>query len=66
MSDHLKQLESEMEKLRKQIEANPDEDAMLNLARKMKADHDTVQEAVQYAEIPEKDKKKLIRLARSL
>jgi len=66
MSDHLEQLESEMDKLRRQIEKNPDEDAMLNLARKMKADHDTVQEAVQYAEIPEKDKRKLIRLARSL
>jgi len=59
-------LEDEMDKLRKRIEENPDEEAMLNLARKMKADHDTVQEAVQYAEISEKDKQKLLRLARSL
>jgi len=66
MSNHVRRLEDEMDKLRKRIEENPDEEAMLNLARKMKADHDTVQEAVQYAEISEKDKQKLLRLARSL
>jgi hypothetical protein len=59
-------LESEMNELKRKIEQNPDEDAMLNLARKMRSDHETVREAVQYAEIPEKDKKKLLRLVNDL
>lgn len=59
-------LESEMNELKRKIEQNPDEDAMLNLARKMRSDHETVREAVQYAEIPEKDKKKLLRLVNEL
>lgn len=59
-------LESEMSELKRKIEQNPDEEALLNLARKMRSDHETVQEAVQYADIPEKDKRKLYRLAREL
>jgi len=55
-----------MSKLKRQIEHNPDEDAMLNLARKLRSDHETVREAVQYADIPEKDKKKLLRLAKEM
>jgi hypothetical protein len=64
--DAIDRLESEMNELKRKIEQNPDEDAMLNLARKMKSDHETVREAVQYAEIPEKDKKKLLRLVNEL
>lgn len=60
--DSIKKLENEMSKLKRQIEHNPDEDAMLNLARKLKTDHETVRDAVQYAEITEKDRKKLLRL----
>ncbi len=62
----IERLESEMSELKRKIEQNPDEDALLNLARKMRSDHETVQEAVQYADIPEKDKKKLLRLVREL
>jgi hypothetical protein len=64
--DAIDRLESEMNELKRKIEQNPDEDAMLNLARKMKSDHETVREAVQYAEIPEKDRKKLLRLVNEL
>lgn len=64
--DSIERLENEMSKLKRQIEHNPDEDAMLNLARKMKSDHETVREAVQYAEIPEKDREKLLRLVNEL
>jgi len=62
----IERLETEMSELKRKIEQNPDEDALLNLARKMRSDHETVQEAVQYADIPEKDKKKLLRLVREL
>ena len=64
--DAIDRLENEMKELKRKIEQNPDEDAMLNLARKMRSDHETVREAVQYAEIPEKDKKKLLRLVEDL
>jgi hypothetical protein len=64
--DAIDRLESEMNELKRKIEQNPDEDAMLNLARKMKSDHETVREAVQYAEIPEKDREKLLRLVNEL
>ncbi|MCX2819928.1 hypothetical protein EGH25_11255 [Haladaptatus sp. F3-133] len=64
--DAIERLESEMNELKRKIEENPDEDAMLNLARKMRSDHETVREAVQYAEIPEKDRKKLLRLVNDL
>jgi hypothetical protein len=64
--DAIDRLESEMDELKRKIEQNPDEDAMLNLARKMRSDHETVREAVQYAEIPEKDRKKLLRLVNEL
>ena len=60
--ESIERLENEMSKLKRQIEHNPDEDAMLNLARKLRTDHETVRDAVQYAEIPEKDRKKLLRL----
>jgi len=60
--ESIERLENEMSKLKRQIENNPDEDAMLNLARKLRTDHETVRDAVQYAEIPEKDRKKLMRL----
>lgn len=63
--DSIERLENEMEKLKQQIEHNPDEDAMLNLARKIRGDHETVREALQYAEIPDKDKEKLMRLYHS-
>jgi hypothetical protein len=65
-TDAVDRLENEMEELKRKIERNPDEDAMLNLARKMRSDHETVREAVQYAEIPEKDRKKLLRLVNEL
>jgi hypothetical protein len=65
-TDAVERLESEMTELKRKIERNPDEDAMLNLARKMRSDHETVREAVQYAEIPDKDKKKLLRLVEEL
>jgi len=65
-ADAIKRLESEMDVLKRKVERNPDEDAMLNLARKMRSDHETVREAVQYADIPEKDKKKLLRLVNDL
>ncbi len=64
--DAIDRLESEMNELKRKIEQNPNEDAMLNLARKMKSDHETVREAVQYAEIPEKDREKLLRLVNEL
>ncbi|MDZ7687515.1 MAG: hypothetical protein U5J64_02125 [Halobacteriales archaeon] len=64
--ESIEKLENEMSKLKRQIEHNPDEDAMLNLARKLRTDHETVRDAVQYAEIPEKDKKKLLRLVEEL
>jgi|GEM_PF-2534706 len=64
--DSIESLENEMSKLKRQIENNPDEDAMLNLARKLRTDHETVRDAVQYADIPEKDKKKLLRLAEEM
>ncbi|MFP4188938.1 MAG: hypothetical protein ACLFR5_05980 [Halobacteriales archaeon] len=65
-TDAIDRLENEMDELKRKIEQNPDEDAMLNLARKMRSDHETVREAVQYAEIPEKDRKKLLRLVNEL
>jgi c-di-GMP-binding flagellar brake protein YcgR len=65
-ADAIERLESEMDVLKRKVERNPDEDAMLNLARKMRSDHETVREAVQYADIPEKDKKKLLRLVNDL
>lgn len=65
-SEAIDRLEREMSELKRKIEQNPDEDAMLNLARKMSKDRDTVREAVQYAEIPEKDKKKLLELVKEL
>ena len=64
--DAIDRLESEMNELKRKIEQNPNEDAMLNLARKMKSDHETVREAVQYAEISEKDREKLLRLVNEL
>ena len=60
--ESIERLENEMSKLKRQIEHDPDEGAMLNLARKLRTDHETVRDAVQYAEIPEKDRKKLLRL----
>jgi len=63
--DAVERLEDEMSKLKSQIEHNPDEDAMLNLARKLRSDHETVRDALQYADIPDKDKEKLMRLYRS-
>ena len=65
-SEAIDRLESEMSDLKRKIEQNPDEDAMLNLARKMSKDRETVREAVQYAEIPEKDRKKLLELVEEL
>lgn len=65
-SEAIDRLEREMSELKRKIEQNPDEDAMLNLARKMSKDRETVREAVQYAEIPEKDKKKLLELVEEL
>jgi len=66
MTEAIDRLENEMDELKRKIEQNPDEDAMLNLARKIRGDHEKVREAVQYAEIPEKDKKKLLRLVEEL
>lgn len=65
-SEAIDRLEREMSELKRKIEQNPDEDAMLNLARKMSKDREAVREAVQYAEIPEKDKKKLLELVKEL
>jgi hypothetical protein len=65
-SEAIDRLESEMSDLKRKIEQNPDEDAMLNLARKMSEDRETVREAVRYAEIPEKDRKKLLELVEEL
>lgn len=65
-AESIDRLESEMSDLKRKIEQNPDEDAMLNLARKMSKDRETVREAVQYAEIPDKDKKKLLELVEEL
>ncbi len=65
-SEAIDRLEREMSELKRKIEQNPDEDAMLNLARKMSEDRETVREAVRYAEIPEKDKKKLLELVEEL
>jgi len=65
-SEAIDRLESEMSDLKRKIEQNPDEDAMLNMARKMSKDRETVREAVQYAEIPDKDKEKLLRLVKEL
>lgn len=65
-AEAIDRLEDEMANLKRKIEQNPDEDAMLNLARKMSKDRETVREAVQYAEIPEKDRKKLLELVEEL
>jgi hypothetical protein len=65
-SEAIDRLEREMSDLKRKIEQNPDEDAMLNLARKMSEDRETVREAVRYAEIPEKDRKKLLELVEEL
>jgi hypothetical protein len=65
-SEAIDRLEREMSDLKRKIEQNPDEDAMLNLARKMSEDRETVREAVRYAEIPEKDRKKLLELVKEL
>ncbi|MFP4631969.1 MAG: hypothetical protein ACOCT0_06195 [Halobacteriota archaeon] len=59
-------LDAEVTKLKRMIEEEPDEDRMLLLAEKIKSDHTTVQRALEHAEISERDRKKLLRLAREV
>ena len=59
-------LEQEIEKLSQTIDQNPGDEEILALIEKMKTDHDTVRNALQYADLPEKDKRKLARLVDSV
>lgn len=59
-------IEREVERLRRQIEEDPDEQRMLKLAEQMKQDHTKIQEALDHARIPEKDKRKLRQLSQQL
>lgn len=55
-------LEREIEKLNETIDQDPDDEELLALVEKMKSDHDTVRNALRYADLPERDKQKLQRL----
>lgn len=57
----VKSTEDELESLKQQI-TEPDEHRLLMLAEKIKADHSKVQEALNYAEIPEDDYRNLLKL----
>ncbi len=59
-------LEREVDRLKQKIEENPDEQSMLKLAEEMKEDHTKIQQALDHARIPEKDKKKLVKLSRQI
>ncbi len=59
-------VERDVDRLRRQIEQDPDEHRMLKLAEQMKEDHSTIQEALDHARIPEKDKRKLRQLSRQI
>ncbi len=62
MSGATVRLEKELDKLQNLIDKDPNDDEMVSLANKIKSDHDKVQHALNYAEMPEKDKNKLKRL----
>ncbi|MDY7082549.1 MAG: hypothetical protein SXQ77_09135 [Halobacteria archaeon] len=55
----IRRLENHLEKIRDQIDMNPNEDEMVELAEKIKGDHSTMQEALQYAELSEQDYERL-------
>lgn len=59
-------IEREVDRLKQQIEEDPDEHRMLELAEQMSRDHSKIQEALDHARIPEKDKRKLRQLSRQL
>jgi uncharacterized protein YeeX (DUF496 family) len=59
-------LEQEIEKLSETINQNPADEEILALIEKMKSDQNTVKNALKYADLPEKDKRKLARLVDSV
>lgn len=55
----VKSVDDQLQRLKRQI-TDPEDHRLLMLAEKIKADHTKVQEALNYAEIPEDDYQKLL------